>query len=280
MGSGKDAYQVQQCDTCFEHSHDYDWVITTNVGNIDIPRVDRQGTYEPPRWTRAQKGQPAATEHDYTNYVAAQKSSLFHQQVQEMSGLPDVPKYPRVFDYHYANRVLPVGAMVPDLPQWQADLADMLKELGPSKQANISVVIAKTSDQTFRRKVEAAWEGGNKNDIVVIVGVQDDLKILWADVVTFGGNIGNEALQVDLRNALLDVGIVERTKVLPLIAQHVRTQYTRPQMKDFAYLGYAMEPDTWYQVTFFILFVFMNIVLTVVFHRTNFFSPVARYRVR
>ena len=269
-GTGKDATTTTECDTCYEHHFDYDWEVYTSVGNFEIPRIDRQGVFTPPRWAKVQKGQPAAREHTYTNYVAASKQSLFNKTAQDFNYLPDVPKYPRVFDYHYANRVLPVMVALPDLPLWQTGLAELLKELGPKKQANITVVIAGTPDQNFRHKVEAAWEGGNKNDVVVLIGVvPESLEILWADVITFGGNIGNEALAVSLRNTLLEQGTVDRMQTLTAIGNHVRDGYNRPQMKDFEYLKHQIEPTTLFQVMFGILLVALNIGVTIFFHRND-----------
>jgi hypothetical protein len=262
-GEGKDRTCSTSCDTCYQHPFDIDWVVDTNVGDFKIDRIDAQGWWEPPRWTKVQKGQPVAREHVYMNYVAAQKDSLYHKQEREMVSLPPVPPYPRVYDYQYADRVLAVNVAVPELPLWQADVANALKELGPHKQANLMVMIVATPDQNYRAKVEAAWRGANKNDVTVIIGVEPgNLTILWADVITFADNIGNEELRVQLRNTLLDVGTVDRTKILPLVFDHVRRFYNRPHMKDFDYLKNDMEPDTWYQIVFGILFLVVNIGLT------------------
>src|ERR1035437_10316243 len=43
-GSGKDrsCTSSTQCDTCYEHNHDFDWVVHTTIGGKEIDRIDRQ----------------------------------------------------------------------------------------------------------------------------------------------------------------------------------------------------------------------------------------------
>ncbi len=44
-----------QCDTCYEHSYDVDWVVQDTIGDFRISRIDRRGLGEPPRWTSVQR---------------------------------------------------------------------------------------------------------------------------------------------------------------------------------------------------------------------------------
>jgi hypothetical protein len=264
---GRDTCET--CDTCYEHTHDYNWDVYTNVGNFRIPRIDRQGRHEPPRWTQIEPGQPAAREHAYTNYVQAVPDSLFNRSYLTLEGLPPVPDYPRVYDFHRADRVITVGVDLPDLRAWNDDLAERLRRLGPNRQANVIVIIAKTADPQYRHKVEAAWIGGNKNDVVVFLGVADHgnhLDIVWADVMTFALNTGNELLQVQLRDALVDLHVLHRGRVLALVDQHVMDGYIRPQMSDFEYLRQSIQPPVWVIYLTALLSVFGSIGLTWFFH--------------
>jgi len=264
---GKDTCRT--CDTCYEHSYDYDWEVYTNIGDFDISRIDRQGVKEPPRWSRVQPGQPAALEKPYTNYLQAVPDSLYNMGNLNLEGLPPVPAYPRVYDYHYADRVLTVGVTMPDITQWNTDLSLMLRALGPQKEANVIVIIVNTADRNYRHKVEAAWVGGNKNDVVVFLGVQEHnghADIVWTDVMTWALNTGNELFQVQLRDALAESEELNRITVLSTIDQHIKDGYTRPQMADFEYLKKSVQPPFWVVMFCALLSVFGSLGLTWFFY--------------
>jgi hypothetical protein len=234
------------CDTCYEHSNDWDWDVFSTAGNFTINRIDRRGSDEPPRWTKVQKGQPVALEHRYTNYVQAVPQSLYHGVERgQYDHLPAVPVYPRVYDYHYAKRAIPVGISIPDIQQWNDDIAHILRPLGPGKEANITVIFVKTDDPMYRYKVENVWQGGEKNDVTVFLGTADGKAIAWVDVMTWALNQGNETLHVQLRDALLEIGTLDREQIISAIETMVRMYYDRPQMEDFEYLDSAIEPPLW-----------------------------------
>ena len=99
------------------------------------------------------------------------------------------------------------------LALFQVGLSRMSAELGKKKQANIYVVFTQF-DRDYRHSFENIWNGGNKNDIVVFLGVSKDqkqnekYKLEWADVMTFAFNKGNEELQVRLQADLEKLDIL------------------------------------------------------------------------
>lgn len=220
----------------------------------------------PPRWGEVQVGEPVARSHVYTNYVKAVPESLFNHEGATYAGLPPVPAYPQVYDYYRVNRVLTVGVNLPNANAWNAHLSDILKELGPKKQANVTLVFVNTADQMYRHKLEAEWLGGKKNDVVVMFGVTDYPKIAWVDVMTFGLNMGNERFHMTLKNNLFNLGELDQDKVMSEIQTQVMAYYDRPQMKNFEYLKDAITPPTWLLIVIFILEMALSIGLTVYFH--------------
>ena len=271
-GSGNKRTCSEVCDTCYDHSHDYNWEVETTAGDFRIPRVNRRGDKEPPRWTQVIIGEPASRSHRYTNFVQAVEESLYHRSMAEFATLPNVPDYPEVYDYHRIQRVLTVGVELPNVAQWNHRLSKHLETLGPNKQANIIVIVTASPDQSYRYKVEQAWEGGNKNDIVVFIGAPDGKTIAWVDVMTWALNKGNEHLQVYLRNALLKVGTLENNGALIVdtIAQEVDARFVRPQMKDFEYLTSAISPPLWMTLLAALFNIGVTIGLLMFFHKNEF----------
>ncbi len=267
-GTGKNRSCSEQCDTCYEHSYDYDWMLRTTVGSIEVNRVDRQGTTEPPRFSRAQAGDPVAKSNSYTNYIKAAPDSLFNtladqKALSQFAG--KVPAYPaNIYDYHYLDRVLALGVNVPDVASWNRKLAEALRQLGPTRQVNIVLVLTAERDPQFADAIRAAWLGGKKNDVVVVLGVGENLAIDWARVVSW---TDNELFKVQLRDELAELKTLERDAVLELITKHVAAGFKRKPMADFEYLKDRVAPPMWLALLLAALGLVASIVTSVVLSR-------------
>lgn len=265
-GSGSERTCTDVCQTCYEHPFDVDWMVYSEAGNFTIDRVDRQGTEEPFRWARVQKGQPVALSYTYVNYIKAVPESLFHNESSIQERFSDmIPHYPStIYDYHYINRVIPVGISVSDLNEWNHELALALRKLGPIREANAVIVLVKTSDPSYRFALEEAWLGGKKNDIVLILGTPDFPEISWADVMSW---TDNHLFKVQLRDALLELGVADRTSVLALLSQHTLSSFVRKPMADFEYLKDEIDPPAWAMVCAIFIAIGGSIGLSIVFQK-------------
>ncbi len=233
----------ETCQTCYEDRYTVTWRGYTTAGNVTFSHLDRgsRSVYREPDpnvyvWCEA--GQPASIEHAYVNYVQAVPQSLFNTEGESLYPYWEsvIPEYPRVYSFYRFNRVLndtPVPSAtingIRDL------LDDELKTMGAEKQVNIIVVFTMATSQDFRHALEHAWEGGNKNDVIVVIGTGDGRYPDWVDAVTFADNMGNELMRVNLREALMNEFITADLYANTII-QEVRANYTRPEMAQFAYL--------------------------------------------
>lgn len=242
-GANRSCSTTESCDTCYEHSNDYDWMLRTSVGSIEVDRVDRQGVHTPPRYSAAKAGDPVAVTHRFTNYVLAAQHSLFNAQREAHAGQQwAVPAYPlAVYDLHYVDRAIPVGASVPDLREWNREIALALRELGPSKQVNIVVVLTAVTDRRYAEHLRASWLGGKKNDVVVVLGVPEYPKVQWAEVLSW---TTREDMKVNLRDELQALPELRPAETVALVASHIAKEFERRRMRDFEYLADEIEPST------------------------------------
>lgn len=257
-GSGSNRSCTTTCDTCYEHPWDQDHTLYTTVGEIDIDREDRRGLIVPERFKKAQIGDPVALPHSHLNYIKAAPDSLFNKAAGATALLErysaDIPAYPLgVYDYHYLNRVLPVGVSVPDLANWNLLLARTLRKLGPSKQANAIIVMTK-HDSMYAEALAASWLGGKKNDVVLVMGTSAYPTIDWVRVISWSDN---ELFKVELRNAVMELVEASAPTVIGALEEHISKSFVRKSMQDFEYLKDAIEPPTWLLVT---LFIFSTVV--------------------
>lgn len=269
---GKSTCTRTSCQTCYEHSHDYDWNVSSTVGSFTIDRVDRQGVDIPPRWQSVLIGEPAAVTETYTNYVKGAKDSLFHTLIDDDKWAAHIPNYPRPFDYyrinHYIASQKPSDLEKQHAPLYDKYLDDMLSTLGPSKEVNVLVVMSNHKSAMHGEALKNAWLGGKKNDVIVVIGAPSYPTIEWVRVFSWSKT---EMVNVVLRNNLLALKEAEPKKVVDIIKQDVTQYFQRKSMQEFEYLKDNLQPPMWVMVLAWILSLFGTIGLTWWFHKNETF---------
>jgi hypothetical protein len=246
-GSGKNLSCSMHCDTCYEHAYDVSWrVHTSNKEEITISRVDSQGLLEPPRFSAVKIGEPTAVAHDYVSYVKAAPDSLLRHQGLAERYAGRLPPYPgEPYDYYRLNRLVLVGgASVSDATEWNEALSGLDARWGSKQQANVIVVLAKNLPQDYFYALEQHWIGGKKNDIVLVIGVDDGLVAQWATVMCW---TKNEMFKVKLRDdimARMESGPSPLTwgNVMGAIEANMPL-FERKPMADFQYLEASITPS-------------------------------------
>lgn len=266
-GSGTSRTCTTHCSTCYSHSSDFDWRVYTNIGELEIDRINSRGDDEPPRWTKVALNEPASITYGYTNYVLAAPSSLFAMKETERDAVRYgslMPEYPKVYDYYRVNRVLTMGTYYPEKDKLNKALNEDLRWIGKKKQVNVIVLLVNTPDADYRYALERKWLGAKKNDVVVILGVTQYPLVEWVDVITFGKNSGNELMTVKLKDRIKAMKTIDNYNLLSqVIGGTIRTDFHRKEMKDYEYLKGTYQPSPgavmWYGIFMFALMTGMTI---------------------
>jgi hypothetical protein len=259
-GSGKDrrCSSTRKCDTCYEDRYTVHWNCSTTIGGFTIDSRDTTSrsvylTPDPARYTSIQVGDPASKTSSYTNYVQAVPNSLFHAAPETLRArfatllLP----YPdKVYDFYRLDRFVTPGFSFTDAAQWNQDISLMLRELGPKKQVNVIVVVAKTADLEYEYALRDHWEGVNKNDVVLLIGSTDGQKIEFARVISW---TKSELFKIELSDAVRALGVIDRTQIIPLVSAQIGKNFERRRMREFEYLSNEIDPPTWLIVTLLVL---------------------------
>lgn len=248
VGSGKDAHT--EYDTCYETHYTVKWACQSTIGQFPIDSKDSTwrsvyNTADPARYVQIQAGDPASKTNGYTNYIQAVPETLFKPTSDTLKAQFKnmVPSYPdKIYDIYKIDRFLQVGFAFNDAPLWNADISNMLRQLGSQKQVNAIVIIAKTTDPNYMYAVRDAWVGSKKNDVVLMIGSADGVKIDWVDVISW---TKNEAFKQQLRDQVLALGTIDRAKIMPILQSDIASNFERRHMKEFSYLSNEIEPPTW-----------------------------------
>lgn len=269
------------CQTCYEHLNDWDWeVYTTNPGEVvTIDRVDRQGSRTPPRWDQVVMGEPTAVPHKFVNYIKGAPDTLFRHQglVEKYQGR--IPMHPEVFDYYHIHRFIGVGTEQ-NGGAWNEGLTKLNSDLGALKQSNALVVLTHEEPEWYFA-LEEAWMGGKKNDIVLVIGVDEANAPVWANVMAW---TDKDLFKVKLRDDVVALPKIEPEAVLPLLRSNIMSYYERKPMHDFEYLKASIKPSAlqWF-LALLISLVTSAITLAVMYRRgfgnSNQYSRVSRYSV-
>lgn len=264
-GSGKSRSCTRICQTCYEHPYDVDWRISADTNeSLTINTIDRQGLREPPRWTAAYVGEPFSSSHEYTNYILANPDSVLlggKGDIERFKAL--LPKYDAtVFDYYRAHHVINMGVPNVDMNVWNWLVNEINGDLGPKKQVNVTVVLAKTDDPQYTLALKDQWLGGKKNDAVVVIGSLDGHKIAFSDVISWSPN---GLFGVTLKDDILQAGSLDNNRdgIAKAIRTDVQDKFQRMHMKDYQYLVRSFQPSSTAMMVLFILGCLSSIGLAV-----------------
>jgi hypothetical protein len=271
---------TEVCETCYTDHYTADWNVQSNIGtNFKVGSVDyeyessRDNAPDPAAFLEAYKGMPCSVEHSYDNWLKAVPDSLFtDHRGSDVTYAAHMPAYPKVYSYWHVNRLLMVnGASVPNAKDIEAQLDEWNKTLGVAKQANVIMVVVKDFPATYRYSLERAWKGAKKNDVILLVGTDDNKTITWTDVVTFGHNMGNELMTKDMIGSLLDYGKFD-TGLIDVAGKIVATRFDREPMANFQYLQELIKPSDSAWNWAMGLSIFFTLLLTFLNHSFDMFD--------
>lgn len=270
-GSGKNRSCSEVCDTCYEHYYDVSWYVYTSLDDsFTIDRVDRQGLNEPPRWDAVKVGEPYSETRGFTNYVKAAPDTLFRHQglTEKYKGvLPDYPQ--NIYDYYHLNRFVSIGVGVPDTAKWNEDLMELNADLGAKKQVNILAVVVKNQPEDYFYALEQQWIGGKKNDVVLVISVDDSNNILWVNTMAW---TDNKIFQVALRDSVLATKILNREQIMGVLRTNVEANFVRKPMKDFEYLSRTIKPTKGEWIFAMILGLVLSVGLSIFLEMNDVFE--------
>lgn len=179
------------CRTYYEHSHDYDWVVKTTLGNITIDRVDRQGVSEPKRYSDVIIGEPAAKEVGYNNYLFADPESLFVQNAKGGFGVSKA----KVYDYYRTKHFLGTS----DYRELELPLKQMLV----GKNFNLTFVVVKNKLVESFYDLLKDWQGGKINEVTFVVNKNDSGDITWVKGNSYAKGYKNQLLLKTVEDLIL-----------------------------------------------------------------------------
>jgi hypothetical protein len=226
----------------YEVSVDYNHFekLSQKFANLETTKPYRSGQCswgDGRRFTTVWRGNPATytpciTGHRYENRVARSHSILNFRDVDPKKyGLY---KYPEIYDYHSQNSILGW-----DDPTAERILTKANCEMGAIKQVRIFIVVFKDKPIDAGIEQQMIWKNGNKNEVVVTIGISSDNLIQWVYPFCWG----NEQLKVDLREDLAELPKFDIRQVVDKTIKLVNLKFSRKAFSAYKYI--TLEPPLW-----------------------------------
>lgn len=190
---------------------------------------------------------PVTTGHSYTNKVQASKKSLFHfvevkkNEVKEY-GLIELPE---IYSYYKMQYISGNG---PKYTEASTKLEKLNAALGRKKQVQMRIIVFNNQPIEAALKQEAYWQGGNKNEFIVCVGVDKNYNVKWSHVISW---TPVELLKIKVRDYSRSIGKLDLEKIVDYMGEEIDKSFERKHFKDFDYL--QIEIPTWVSVLCFFL---------------------------
>jgi hypothetical protein len=145
--------------------------------------------------------QPVVTTHTYENRVQASNSVFNYKELtdKEKKGL---------IDYVYEGP-LQTPSVLPEGIAGADHIDKMNALLGRKHQIRVWVLLYRDQPRDISKRQEALWKGGNKNELVICVGLNKANEVQWAEVFSW---TKREDLKVSVRD------YIQAQKKLDLVA--------------------------------------------------------------
>lgn len=200
---------------------------------------------------------PTVTQHHYENRVKCAVSSFNYPKInksdKEVYGLYD---YPNVNGY--TQHSILGTQLFPWMSQSEVDTAETYAQYlcgyyGPRKQMKLWVLLFKDKPSIAADMQEAYWVGGNKNEVVVCIGLGSTREMQWVKAFSW---TPNRTMLVNIREDLMAQKIYNFKDIYPILGRDL-DKFERRHFKEFSYI--TVEPPDWATITTYIIVLVLTV---------------------
>lgn len=120
--------------------------------------------------------------------------------------------------------------------------------MGKRKQVRMWVLIFKDQSEDVAYVQKNYWKGGNKNEFILCIGVDNKNNVEWANIISWCEQV---RLKEDVRDFVLAQKKLDLVEVVEQMATQIDRQWKRREFAEFSYL--SVEPPFWGVMLTFLL---------------------------
>ncbi len=108
-------------------------------------------------------------------------------------------------------------------------------DLGPLNKVKVFTLLFKNKPIDIAYTQEAYWDGGNQNELVVCIGIDDSLNITWVKPFSW---CDNKRIIVDTREDVANLKSFKEDEILSIYTNNINNFFKYKSFKDFNYLTF------------------------------------------
>tara|TARA_R110000772_G_scaffold20466_2_gene56693 strand:- start:17570 stop:18778 length:1209 start_codon:yes stop_codon:yes gene_type:complete len=132
--------------------------------------------------------------------------------------------------------------------------------LGHSKEVKVFVVVFRNQPMQAGNLQENYWKGGNKNEVVITINIDDNGKPTWCMPFSWSEK---ELFKINIRNFVMEQEKLDLTSVVNYSYKEIESNYERKKFSDFDYLEVKLTTNQmiWLVITSIIVNILLSIFI-------------------
>ena len=194
--------------------------------------------------------EPMVTDHSYENRVQASHSVYNYPEVTEeeqkkyqLHEYPEISKnkLPAILTHHLKN-----------LPKAEKEFTWLNSSLGKKKQLRVWVCLFKNQPKLAGQMQERLWKGGNKNEFVICIGVDEEERVNWCH--NFSWSEAQEP-KITIRDFVMEQDTLNLVEVGKFAYKELDEKFKRKHFSEFSYLDVEPTPTSilWCHIISFLI---------------------------
>jgi len=193
---------------------------------------------------------PVTVEESYENRPKASQSIYRFQEVDTM----DIKQY-KLFNYPIVNRHrYQQGILGFNDPIAEKKLAVLNAKLGGTKHVRVFILVFKNQPIEAGHLQERYWEGSNKNEFVITIGIDNENKVKWAYDFSW---TEVEETKVETRDYLLSQNTLDLSSLVDFTYKEIENKWIIRNFHEFDIL--TIQPSMTAIVIIFSLTLLLNV---------------------
>lgn len=208
-------------------------------------------------WDKTEKHAYTLTfEHTYRNKVKAAANSIFnYSDIQEDKKNYKLYEYPDISNHDQCT-VLGVPATVADIQK----VKYLNATRGPRNQFRLIILGFQNVGPEAAEIQKAYWQGGNKNEFVVCLGLQGN-KVVWCNPFSW---CDKPTLEVKTKDYFITNPILNISAYTEYLASRIDIDWDRKKFEDFNYLDIPLSTGQYMIIMMLIIFYNIGISIWIV----------------
>ena len=210
--------------------------------------------YKAPWGGQIEKLEAVVTKHSYENRVRVSSSSFaMEEPPEEIFEEYDLFHYPKIYDRYKQQAILGYSDS-----KAEKLFQDINALYGHKYEFKTFVTVFKNQPREAGLYQEQQWQGGNKNELNIAIGIDDVGQVKWCHVFSW---TEEPQITVDTRNFVTAQTKLNLVDIANFLHERVPEQWVRKHFSEFSYL--TVEPRTHHIVIAFIITFLVNFGIAV-----------------